>query len=109
MAPVNDDSFSLSSSAFTENGTIPSIYTCDSDNRNGISPPLKWENAPKETVSFVIIMDDPDAPKETFAHWLMWNIPPDTRNIPENDRGSCHQHMKLLIAMDFGCMDGHAG
>lgn len=84
MAPVNDNSFSLSSSAFTENGIIPTVYTCDSKNKNGISPPLKWEHAPKETVSFVIIMDDPDAPVGNWDHWLIFNIPATITKLDEN-------------------------
>ena len=84
MAPVNDNHFSLSSSAFTQNGTIPSVYTCDSKDKNGISPPLKWENAPKETVSFVIIMDDPDAPVGNWDHWLIFNIPATITKLDED-------------------------
>ncbi len=84
MAPISSDNFSLSSSAFTAEGTIPSVYTCDSDDRNGISPPLKWENAPKETVSFVIIMDDTDAPRGTWDHGLIFNIPATTTQLDEN-------------------------
>ena len=84
MAAVSSNTFSLSSSAFTAEGTIPSVYTCDSENKNGISPPLKWENAPKETVSFVIIMDDPDAPIGNWDHWLMFNIPATTTKLDAN-------------------------
>lgn len=84
MALTPHNYFSLSSAAFTQNGTIPSVYTCDSDNRNGVSPPLKWENAPKETVSFVLIMDDPDAPVGSWDHWLMSNIPATTKKLDEN-------------------------
>lgn len=84
MALTPHNYFSLSSAAFTQNGTIPSVYTCDSDNRNGVSPPLKWENAPKETVSFVLIMDDPDAPVGSWDHWLMFNIPATTKKLDEN-------------------------
>lgn len=83
MAPVNDK-FSLSSSAFTENGTIPAVYTCDSENKNGISPPLEWKNAPEETVSFVLIMDDPDAPVGNWDHWLVFNIPATITHLDAN-------------------------
>ncbi len=64
--------FSLTSTAFRNGDTIPSIYTCDSTN---ISPPLHWSNPPANTGSFAIIMDDPDAPIDTWVHWIVYNIP----------------------------------
>ena len=57
--------FRLISDAFQDNGAVPSMYTCEGAN---ISPPLKWEGAPKETKSFVLIVDDPDAPGKTWTH-----------------------------------------
>ncbi len=70
-------SLTLFSSAFARNGAIPSIHTCEGDDT---SPPLAWTDAPAETQSFVLIMDDPDAPdpaapKVTWVHWLLYNIP----------------------------------
>lgn len=89
MASVMENNFLLSSSAFIAEGLIPSAYTCDSDNKNGISPPLEWKGAPENTVSFVIIMDDPDAPCGIWDHWLIFNIPAtikkldkDLKNLP---------------------------
>lgn len=70
----------LSSPAFTHMGMIPKQYTCDGDD---INPPLRISGIPAETQSLVLIMDDPDAPKGTWDHWIMWNIPP-TSLIPEN-------------------------
>ncbi len=61
----------ISSSAFENNGMIPSEYTCDGDD---VSPPLTISEVPKETKSLAVIMDDPDAPMGTFTHWLVWNI-----------------------------------
>lgn len=75
----------LSSSAFQHNGSIPSKYTCDGDN---VNPPLSIVDAPEETQSFVLIMEDPDVPKHLredgmWDHWVVFNIPPDTTEIME--------------------------
>lgn len=72
----------LKSPAFEDSQMIPSIYTCDGDN---INPPLEISGIPPSAKSLALIMDDPDAPRGTFTHWLMWNIPPDTSKISEND------------------------
>mgnify|MGYP001574903890 CR=1 FL=1 len=71
----------LGSPAFEHNQKIPSKYTCDGEN---INPPLKIESVPEATKSLVLIMDDPDAPRGTWVHWTLWNISPDTKEIPEN-------------------------
>jgi Raf kinase inhibitor-like YbhB/YbcL family protein len=68
----------LTSSAFENNGKIPSEFTCDGDD---ISPPLTINEAPEDTKSLALIMDDPDAPMGTFVHWVVWNIPPGTKEI----------------------------
>lgn len=73
----------LTSPAFKNNTTIPKKFTCQGED---ISPPLEIHNAPPETKSFVLIMDDPDAPGSTWDHWVVWNIPPSTTNIPENSK-----------------------
>lgn len=69
------------SSAFGNNQNIPFKYTCDGEN---ISPPLEFFDAPAGISSFALIVDDPDAPRATFVHWLVWNIPPATSSISEN-------------------------
>jgi len=61
----------LSSPAFADGQSIPAAYTCDGPGR---SPPLSWSGAPPGTQSFVLIMDDPDAPRGTWDHWLVWNL-----------------------------------
>ncbi len=71
----------LTSPAFDDGGMIPSKYTCDDIN---VSPPLKWETAPPGTKSFAVICDDPDAPVGTWVHWVIFNIPPDVQELPEN-------------------------
>ena len=72
----------IKSSSFDEGKMIPSIYTCEGDN---INPPLEFSDVPPNAKSLALIMDDPDAPGGTFTHWLMWNIPPETGKIEEND------------------------
>ena len=68
----------LTSSAFTHNGAIPSEFTCDGAD---LSPPLSISDMPKNAKSLALIMDDPDAPVGTFVHWVVWNIPPATKEI----------------------------
>ena len=70
----------IRSPAFFIGSTIPFKYTCDGDN---ISPPLRWEAPPQGTNSFALILDDPDAPNETFTHWVVYNLPADMRELPE--------------------------
>ena len=70
----------LNSPAFTDGQIIPSKYTCD---RNNINPELNIHETPLNTVSFVLIMDDPDAPIGTFLHWFCYNIDPKTKTIKE--------------------------
>ena len=60
------------SSAFENEGKIPSEFTCDGQD---ISPPLSITDVPKEAKTISIVMDDPDAPMGTFTHWIVWNIP----------------------------------
>lgn len=70
----------VTSPAFRDGGRIPAKYACDGKN---VSPPLNIESIPEETQTLVLIVDDPDAPRGTFTHWLVWNIPPANR-IMEN-------------------------
>ena len=62
--------------AFVANGMIPSKYTCDGEN---ISPALEWSAVPEGTNSIVLIMDDPDAPNGDWVHFILFNIPPESR------------------------------
>lgn len=72
----------LDSAAFENGKPIPSKYTCDGQD---ISPSLQiGGELPAGTQSLALIMDDPDAPMGTWDHWVMWNIPPATTQIPEN-------------------------
>ena len=70
----------ISSTAFDNEGIIPAKYTCDGEE---VNPPLKIDNIPNGAQSLAIIAEDPDAPKGTFDHWIVWNIPVD-KVIEEN-------------------------
>jgi hypothetical protein len=75
----------LTSPAFANNTSIPGRYTCDGDDR---SPPLEFSGVPDTTRSLALIIDDPDAPdpaapKRTWVHWIVYNLPPDTGSLPE--------------------------
>ncbi len=70
----------ITSPAFDNEGSIPAKYTCQGEE---INPPLQIAETPKEAVSLVLIVEDPDAPNGTFDHWLVWNIKP-TSTIDEN-------------------------
>ena len=74
-------SIQLTSAAFKEGGMIPEKYTCDGED---ISPPLQWSGIPDGTQSIALICDDPDAPMGTWVHWVLFNIPADTKELPEN-------------------------
>lgn len=70
----------LTSSAFSEGERIPPKYTCDGED---VSPPLSWSGAPEGTKSLALICRDPDAPTGTWVHWVLYNIAPDTTELPE--------------------------
>ncbi len=70
----------VTSAAFTEGKPIPSLYTCEGKD---VNPPLAFGSVPAGTRSLALIVDDPDAPVGTWVHWVMWNIPPDIREIGE--------------------------
>jgi Raf kinase inhibitor-like YbhB/YbcL family protein len=75
----------LSSPSFTQQGEIPSKYTCEGSD---VSPPLRWSGAPSGTQSFALIVDDPDAPNPkapqmTWVHWVVYNIPAAATELAE--------------------------
>ena len=72
--------FTLTSAAFREGGMIPPAHTCDGQDA---SPPLAWTGPPPGTNSFALISDDPDAPGQTWVHWVVYNLPPSARQLPE--------------------------
>lgn len=78
-------SLSITSSEFSDNGALPAAFTCEGDNA---SPPLEWSGIPNGTRSLALIVDDPDAPdprapKRTWVHWMLYNIPPATSGLPK--------------------------
>ena len=82
--------FTLTSSAFGDGQPIPVQYTCDGDDR---SPPLAWDGIPQGTQSLVLIVDDPDAPdpnapKMTWVHWVLYNLPHSCTQLDESVQAS---------------------
>jgi Raf kinase inhibitor-like YbhB/YbcL family protein len=80
----------LSSEAFSPGGSIPAVYTCDGLD---ITPPLEWSDLPAGTQSLALVVDDPDAPdpkapKRTWVHWVLYNIPPSVQKLQEGETPS---------------------
>lgn len=124
----------LTSPAFEANGPIPAAHTCDG---RDLSPPLAWSGVPAGAKSLAIVLDDPDAPdpkapKTTWVHWVIYNLPPGTTSLTEgagaslppgtlqgrNDwkatgyRGPCppvgrHRYVHKLYALDTLLPDLH--
>jgi Raf kinase inhibitor-like YbhB/YbcL family protein len=121
--------FKMTSTAFAEGAVIPKKYSCNGEN---ISPPLTWIGAPANTKSFALIMDDPDAPRGTFTHWVTFDLPATQSEIAEGAKsvgksgkngsgqtgytGPCppsgtHRYFLTLYALDtatLGLSDGAA-
>jgi Raf kinase inhibitor-like YbhB/YbcL family protein len=68
-------------SVFNDNERIPPKYTCDGKD---VNPPLEFIDVPKNAKSLLLIVDDPDSPSGIFTHWVLWNIPSNTKSIKEN-------------------------
>ncbi len=78
-------SFTLRSPAFEHHGDVPSRHTCDGED---MSPPLAWDEVPRDTRSLVLVVDDPDAPdprapQRVWVHWIVYGIAPDARRLDE--------------------------
>lgn len=71
----------VTSPAFEDGGMIPKKFTCDGQD---ISPPLHIDGVPSEARSLTLIADDPDAPSGTWVHWVLYDLPPNTTELPEN-------------------------
>jgi Raf kinase inhibitor-like YbhB/YbcL family protein len=85
---------SLTSTAFEHGGSIPYLYTCEGDD---ISPPLQWGGAPVTARSYAMVCEDPDAPRGTWIHWVLYNISGDAveltkavPTLPELPSGARH-------------------
>jgi Raf kinase inhibitor-like YbhB/YbcL family protein len=123
--------FELKIHGFQHGEFIPKRHTCDGED---VSPQMEWSGQPAATKSFALIMDDPDAPAGTWNHWLLWDIPAHSREIPEryhprsagrdgtNDfgrlgyGGPCpprghgqHRYRFKLFALDVDTLDIQAG
>ena len=85
----------ITSQAFTEGAKIPDKYTMYGENR---IPPIHIEEVPEKARSLALVVDDPDAPKGTFTHWLLFNMDPRTRDIKED----CVPVMATQGRNDFG-------
>jgi Raf kinase inhibitor-like YbhB/YbcL family protein len=73
--------FTLTSSNFEDGASIPVRFTCDGANR---APALAWSDVPAGTRSFALVVEDPDAPSGTFTHWVVYDLPADTRELMES-------------------------
>ncbi|MCL4420250.1 MAG: YbhB/YbcL family Raf kinase inhibitor-like protein [Candidatus Thermoplasmatota archaeon] len=73
--------FKIDIPAFKYGADIDKKFTCEGED---ISPQIKWEDEPASTKSYILTVEDPDAPGGTFIHWVMYNIPPTIKEIPEN-------------------------
>ncbi len=90
----------LTSPAFAASDTIPKKFTCEGPN---VSPELRWSDAPVNTQSYALIVDDPDAPVGTFTHWVLFDIPGDKLSLAEGESTS-----GLAGRNDFG-RSGYGG
>jgi Raf kinase inhibitor-like YbhB/YbcL family protein len=82
--------FAITSAAFPANGAIPARYTCEGDD---VSPPLAWSGSPAGTRSYALIVDDPDAPdpaapRTTWVHWVLYDLPASATALPEAAKGA---------------------
>jgi Raf kinase inhibitor-like YbhB/YbcL family protein len=73
----------LISTAFADGGPVPARYTCDGDD---VSPPLGWTAPPEGTVALALCVDDPDAGRYPFTHWLAWGLAPGAGSLAEGEQ-----------------------
>jgi Raf kinase inhibitor-like YbhB/YbcL family protein len=76
--------FQLFATAFAEGGWIPDLHTCQGAD---LSPALEWSGEPAGTLSFALIVDDPDAPGGVWNHWLLYDIPEKVHNLSQGYKG----------------------
>jgi hypothetical protein len=72
------DAFTIRAASLTPGSALPDVYTCKGASE---SPEITWDGVPAGTKSLALILDDPDAPDGRFTHWLVFNIPPDSRGL----------------------------
>jgi Raf kinase inhibitor-like YbhB/YbcL family protein len=79
-SPPAASAIAVTSTAFTDGGAIPTRHTCSGA---GLSPPLAWSGVPSAARSLVLTVTDPDAPRGTFLHWLVFDIDPQVDGVSE--------------------------
>ncbi len=104
-SPNEANTMQLSSTSFTDEGPIPNRHTCEGADT---SPQLGWSGVTTDAKSLALIVDDPDAPdpsapKRTWTHWVVYNIPPEMTSLPEGSQ------MAPFGASDGRNDWGHAG
>ena len=98
--------FELRSPSWQDKQEIPRDFTCEGEN---VSPELEWSGAPAGTQAFALIMQDPDAPSGTFTHWVLYNLPGETRRLPQGvPEGAKVADRGLQARNDFG-KSGYGG
>lgn len=85
----------ITSSAFKDGEKIPRKYTCDDSD---VSPPLEIKNVPTGTRSLVLMLEDPDAQRSVFLHWLLYNLPGNNQSLTEK--------IQALAKLDNGAIHG---
>ncbi len=94
------------SNSFSNGGRIPNGYTCEGSD---ISPHISWSDEPAGTKSFVLIVSDPDAPIGTFYHWVLYDIPKDVKEIPENASVRDLKEKGIKVGMNDFRREGYGG
>ena len=95
----------LTSTAFAQHESIPQKYTGDGPD---LSPPLQWTDPAKSANSFALIMEDPNAPRKAWTHWVLFNLPGDVRELPEGISGGALPQGAVEGKNDFGKL-GYGG
>jgi Raf kinase inhibitor-like YbhB/YbcL family protein len=80
--PASGGGMEIESPQLEEGGTVPLEFTCDGEE---VSPPLSWSSPPEGADSLTLVVDDPDAPGDTFVHWLVSGIPPDVTGVERGE------------------------
>ena len=90
---------SVASPAFPNGQRIPDRYSKGGGN---VSPPLQWSDAPRNTRSFAVVVEDPDAPRGIFRHWAVYNVPPAYQGLDEDSGGAKSVTTLETAVNDFG-------
>ena len=96
---AKEKTMKISSADFQHNGKMPPSLTCDGQDA---SPELQISDVPKNAKSLALIMDDPDAPRGTWTHWVVFNIPPETTRIMKGDEPEGMQGITDFKRVGYG-------